>query len=330
MDFVNELSHKWLKAQKELRKVIEKNWRNIVITFSGGKDSTALTLLTFLTLRQIRCQPSLWILYVDTQVDSPPLREAVDRSFEVFNILAKRENINVRTQVLAPDIHHNFWVLLIGKGYPPPSFYFRWCTDKLKIKPIRNFLKDLYQSEGFYPLVLTGIRLKESSNRIKNIVKKIKDERWIKFIKDCWMYAPLLEFESSEIWDFISWNEDFWKVSFDYLRDLYLFSSNGLSTFRTGCWVCTLVRHDKSLEKLSDRYPHLKQMVSFRHYLLRIKDRKELRMWVSRSGKKYRGPLKLSVRKEILDKLETFLNLPEEIKMEIFRLWEEQEHRTVT
>jgi 3'-phosphoadenosine 5'-phosphosulfate sulfotransferase (PAPS reductase)/FAD synthetase len=30
-----------------------------------------------------------------------------------------------------------------GRGYPSPSTQFRWCTDRLKIHPVSNFIKSV-------------------------------------------------------------------------------------------------------------------------------------------------------------------------------------------
>ena len=57
-----------------------------------------------------------------------------------------------------------FWVNLIGRGYPAPRPKFRWCTERLKIKPSNAFIRDMVRSHGEAILVL-GTRKAESSGR---------------------------------------------------------------------------------------------------------------------------------------------------------------------
>jgi len=38
-------------------------------------------------------------------------------------------------------IKESFWVNIIGRGYPPPSRVFRWCTQRMKIDPVDHFVK---------------------------------------------------------------------------------------------------------------------------------------------------------------------------------------------
>ena len=45
--------------------------------------------------------------------------------------------------LLTPNIEETFWVNLIGKGYPAPNTKFRWCTERMKIRPSDRFLRKL-------------------------------------------------------------------------------------------------------------------------------------------------------------------------------------------
>ena len=55
-----------------------------------------------------------------------------------------------------------FWVNLIGRGYPAPRPKFRWCTERLKIKPSNSFIREVVRENGEAILVL-GTRKAESS-----------------------------------------------------------------------------------------------------------------------------------------------------------------------
>lgn len=47
-----------------------------------------------------------------------------------------------------PKLDETFWINVIGKGYPVPNNAFRWCTDKLKIRPTSNFLLEQIDEKG--------------------------------------------------------------------------------------------------------------------------------------------------------------------------------------
>ena len=59
---------------------------------------------------------------------------------------------------------------LIGKGYPAPRLKFRWCTERLKIKPSNKFIREVVRASGEAILVL-GTRKAESANRAANMAR---------------------------------------------------------------------------------------------------------------------------------------------------------------
>jgi DNA sulfur modification protein DndC len=50
--------------------------------------------------------------------------------------------------LVKPEIEDSFWSLIIGKGYPPPNRWFRWCTTKLKIRPVRKVIDKITSEHG--------------------------------------------------------------------------------------------------------------------------------------------------------------------------------------
>ena len=106
---------------------------------------------------------------------------------------------------------------------------------------------------------------------------------------------------------------------------------------RFGCWCCTIVKVDKSLQRFIDKgSKELEPLREFRDWLVSIRQNPEFRDNKRRNGKVYQksngqygfGPFKLSARQEILRKLlvlqkETGFELitNEELKM-IDTLWD--------
>lgn len=311
--------------EKEIAE-LAKNWKSIAITFSGGKDSTVLTFALLNAFEKSKYQPKkVWILYANTLVEPPPLLQTAQRSLDLFEKLGKQIKISITPKMLIPELKDRFWPLLIGKGYPPPSIRFRWCSNRLKIKPVKNFLRQIKKEYGIFPLVLTGVRLDEGSHRKKNLSKRLIEGKWMKYegLRDCLVYAPLLNIETDEVWEYIEHNEKKWGINMQYLKELYSVASDGINGFRTGCWVCTLVKRDRSLEKLAEKDPVLTPLIEFRKNLLEIRDNKKLRKRIRRNGKSYLGPLTMQTREEIISRIKEVGKLSSEEEELIHETWRE-------
>jgi len=320
--------HSFHLIEKGLNELLHR-CQNVCIVFSGGKDSTALTFSVLNALsRERKKLQKVWIVYVDTLVDPPPLSQAALRSIELFRKLYKDAGIKLSTVILTPPVKDRFWTLLIGKGYPPPSFRFRWCTERLKVRPVKSFLKKLRIETGNYPVVLSGVRLSESPDRRKNLSRHLIKDGWMKYrgLDQCMVYAPLLKLQTAEIWEYLEFNEEKWNISLQHLKDLYLYPAH--IDGRTGCWVCTVVRKDQTLERLAKMSPSLTPLVEFREYLLSIRDDSRLREVVKKDGKSYRGPLKMHVRESILNRLTKFLKLSPEEREIIRTIWQNEQRGT--
>jgi len=145
------------------------------IAWSGGKDSTVLlTMVVWILLsarearrgafiinaeitallRLLRAPKSLTVLYADTRMEIPPLWQAAcsirDELTDKAADLAENGCTLVVRTVMAP-IDHRFFVYMLGRGVPPPSTRFRWCTDKLKIQPMAEELRRLVEAERQTP-----------------------------------------------------------------------------------------------------------------------------------------------------------------------------------
>ena len=77
---------------------------------------------------------------------------------------AGEQGLPIAPHKLTPEVEDSFWVNLIGKGYPAPRKKFRWCTERLKIRPSNKFIRDVVRQNGEAILVL-GTRKAESQRR---------------------------------------------------------------------------------------------------------------------------------------------------------------------
>jgi 3'-phosphoadenosine 5'-phosphosulfate sulfotransferase (PAPS reductase)/FAD synthetase len=68
-------------------------------------------------------------------MELPPLRNA---AMGVMDVLRAK---GYRCQVVLPEMADRFFVYMFGRGVPPPSNTFRWCTSQIKIEPMLAALK---------------------------------------------------------------------------------------------------------------------------------------------------------------------------------------------
>ena len=122
------------------------NSSKVILSFSGGKDSTACGLI--LEENNIPFQP----VFMDTGWEHPVVLEYIRQEIE------PRWG---RVEIIKSHKYPGGMAEIINKKGIFPSRRIRWCTEELKIKPWRRYLKSL---DG--PVVsVVGIRRQESKSR---------------------------------------------------------------------------------------------------------------------------------------------------------------------
>lgn len=238
-----------------------------VLGYSGGKDSTATLQLVWMSLQRLspeKRKKTVHIINTDTLVESPIIAKWVEKSLKVMQDTADRENLPIVTHRLTPKIDNTFWVNFLGRGYPFPRKKLRWCTDRLKIRPVNDFIKTKISEYGEIILLL-GTRKAESAQRAKTMTKYEK-----KRVRELLspnptlanelVFSPLENWTDDDVWFFLMQYQNPWGYSNTDLLTLYRgatadnecplmvekdLPSCGKSRF--GCWVCTMVEQDKSM-----------------------------------------------------------------------------------
>ena len=139
----NEIIDQYLHADETLRP-----W---IIGFSGGKDSTVLLQLVWNAIKSIPAEMRKRELHVvcnDTMVENPIITEYVHGVLEKIKDAALRQSLPIYVQKTIPRLEDSFWLNVLGKGYPAPNNMFRWCTERLKIKPTSRFLIEKVSENG--------------------------------------------------------------------------------------------------------------------------------------------------------------------------------------
>jgi DNA sulfur modification protein DndC len=158
-------------------------------------------------------------------------------------------------------------VNLIGKGYPAPRKKFRWCTERMKINPSNKFIRDMVRQSG-EAILLLGTRKAESQRRQRTMEKHEKRrvrERLTPNSKlpNSLVYTPIEDWSNDDVWLFLMQVKNPWGHTNKSLLGMYQgasadgecplvvdSSTPSCGDSRFGCWVCTLVDKDRSMEAM--------------------------------------------------------------------------------
>lgn len=238
-----------------------------VIGYSGGKDSSAVLQLVWMAIEELPSEERskrIHVITTDTLVENPIVSSWVIKSINRMNTRAREKNLPISAQLLTPDIESTFWVNMLGRGYPAPRNNFRWCTDRLKIKPSNTYIKELVKEHG-EAILLLGMRKAESSAR-SSIMNKY-EERQVRdrlnpssSLPNCLVYPLIGEWSNDDVWLFLLQYQNPWGHNNKDLLTMYAgatadgecpvvvdTSTPSCGNSRFGCWVCTLVEEDKSM-----------------------------------------------------------------------------------
>ncbi len=242
-----------------------------IIGYSGGKDSTVCVQLVWEALQQLpveKRQKPVYVISTDTLVENPVVASWVSNSLEKMEAVAKAAALPILPNRLVPKLSDRFWVNLIGKGYPSPRPRFRWCTERLKIQTATTFIRNLAETNGEAIMVI-GTRRAESAARAKSMDKYAGSSREhlsrnadLKLSR-VWIYTPIGDWSNDDVWEYIGTHENPWGVDSSELISLYrgatpdnecpVITDTGTQSCgdsRFGCYVCTMVSQDKSMQAM--------------------------------------------------------------------------------
>lgn len=232
-----------------------------MIGYSGGKDSTATVQLVWMAIERLPAEmrkKPIHIMNTDTLVESPIVSRWVKKSLEQMKVVGKEKAMPFVPEQLTPDFNNTFWVNLIGRGYPFPRKKYRWCTDRLKIQPVNNFIRNKIAEHGEVILVL-GTRKQESARRNRTMVN-LEKKRVRELLSpnptlaNELVFSPLENWSDDDVWVFLMQYKNPWGYSNVDLLTMYRGASAdnecplmvdkslpSCGKSRFGCWVCTMV-----------------------------------------------------------------------------------------
>ena len=219
-EFFNKYVSNFIKANKfrlsyivdEANEFIKKTSSNIeeekiVLSFSGGKDSTVVADLVIKALGN----PNLVHIFGDTTLEFPSTLQYIERY---------RQNHLQAIFHIVKNNDQNF--MSVCEDIGPPARMMRWCCSMFKTGPITRVLNDIYRDESI--LTYYGIRKSESVSRSK--YNRIEgDSEFVKIQKQV-VASPIFFWKDIDIWLYIL------TTGIDF-NDAY---RKGYD--RVGCWCC--------------------------------------------------------------------------------------------
>ena len=258
------------KLTQEIRELYCQDEIPWIIGISWGKDSSCVLQLIWnaiATLPPEKRKKIIHVITTDTLVENPIVAAWVKICMDKLKVAAKNQQMPFQPDLLKPLNKETFWACLIGKGYPAPRRGFRWCTDRMKIQPVNNFIRNRIRVSG-EAIVVLGTRKAESSKRAatmkKYAVGRLRDRisPHANFPNSL-VYTPIEDWSTEEVWMYLMQWDNPWGGSNKDLFTMYRgatadnecplvvdTSTPSCGDSRFGCWVCTMVSKDKSMEAM--------------------------------------------------------------------------------
>lgn len=294
-----------------------------VVTFSGGKDSSTVLHLTVEVIEELKKEnkdkKTVYIVSSDTRVEMPVIDKYFHKKLDEIKKFINKNKLNMQVAVVSPESKDSYWPLLLGRGYPSPNQSFRWCTDRLKIKPATKFLTSLSTNNKSI-LMLLGVRSDESQARSESIEKRDRNHRGLvkhDNVPNAFVLSPVKDWTNPEVWSFLSTYKAPWGSHNDMMK-LYDKGSGesdcnialnpespSCGKTRFGCWVCTVVSKDKSMENMlrnkEDQW--MSPLHEYRNMLEEYRYDDKRRQTIRRNGQKGHGPFTMATRQLLFEEL---------------------------
>lgn len=303
-----------------------------VIGYSGGKDSSCVVQLVWNALSKLekhqRNKP-VYVITSDTLVETPAIEQHLATSIEQISRAALEQELPIQAHTVKPKTNDTFWVNILGRGYPAPYTNFRWCTDRLKIQPTTVFIQDRVAEYGEV-VILLGARKAESNTRAQ-----VMDRRTLvgeslsrhNELPNAFVFTPVEDWSTEDVWTYLLNSKSPWGFNNRELVTMYRNAQSGECPLvidkstpscgggRFGCWTCTVVSRDRSMENMIDNGEEwMRPLLQFRDFLTSTQEpetkstyrehrRRSGRVeWAESEGKKKLiwGPYKMEWRYEFL------------------------------
>lgn len=281
-----------------LKSLFKQNY--ILSSGLSGKDSAVVTHCAVEALKQAKeedpsCLGELYIVTTNTSIDNFEVHNFIMTLHEAAREFAAEHDLPIYTKELKPKLFNLPMVEYIGRGKLLRTMQTasrgRDCTIDWKINPVKQYLSELsetYQTEKI--VSISGTRDAESVARANNIAKRGESIDVLARTELGLTLAPIKDWSISDVWALIGQIEDDMIDSFigehaKGLRKHYSAGNGGTCDIyfgnnksndkscgaRFGCFLCSLVKDDKSLENQidssPDTYGYMSSLIDLRRFM---------------------------------------------------------------
>ena len=225
----------------EIKKFINQSWDSVVVSISGGKDSSVLMQYWSENLKHIK---NVYFLHAVVDIDWDETKQVVieqarhfgveDKLHFVQAVDLKGKTIGIVDILERPKMSKG---KLVENMFPSKPC--RWCTSAVKRSPIHRFLTKLQGRT----IVLIGERAEESDERAAlNAIRPL--EKLSKRGREIVDFSPLLPCSEREVWSIIESNK------------IPVHPCYNLGVSRASCAVC-IFSSDKEIGIAGNHAPHI-------------------------------------------------------------------------
>ncbi|MBC8739789.1 phosphoadenosine phosphosulfate reductase family protein [Paraburkholderia sp. UCT31] len=306
------LDEKIGRAVKAIRTLFQQSLA-VSISFSGGKDSSALMHLTMeaaIASQAAGEAPHVVVFSSDTGVENPEVA-----------LLLRREHDKIRSHLTLYGIQHEVlltqpslaasWPVRVLSGSKLPSFpgNSHDCAVDFKVKPIRSARNAVFNALGKERTVtLIGTRFEESAERSRNMTQR-GELAHTPYLNDEGekVLSPIAFWTTDDVWELIGLVRAGVVSSYsDFEETFKLYADAGGTSCavvsdaitegikkarggcgaRFGCYVCVAVGNDTSLDTMietDERYSYMSGLNRLRNVIAKTRWDYSKRYWVQRS-----------------------------------------------
>lgn len=268
------------------------------LSFSSGKDSSACANLLFTAAISIIARghtcPPLYVCNADTGVENPVVRALADAELAKMRRFAEHHRLPLQIHVGRPTLSAAYAPRIIGgRALPPYPGVQRDCTQDWKIAVSQRITSAIARgAQADAPPVVTiiGTRASESQARQRNTAarKESAHQIWFSPAGEARL-SPLLDWSTDEVWEYLGecaagahpaysdfadlmdFYADAGASSCVVVADMASAANSKACGARGGCFICTAVAADRSVENMiaahPDRYAYLVPLLAFRDYI---------------------------------------------------------------
>ena len=249
------------------------------IAYSGGKDSSVNAAVIFRAVAMVAPEKrtrKLFLTTASTGVDftTEPTK---DRELEKMQRYIETSGLPIEIVRVKPLRQDTFPFKVLGLGYPlPKSKRNRWCTEAMKLKPMKLARKYTQATTD-----ALGVRLSESAQRAQSIEKHQVSH----YRGENGEIYPIIDFTLDDIWGYSAKHGYPWGDA-EEVSNLYKDATGecGLRKrkagadektddpcgARFGCVVCPVVTIDKSTQEMAKRHPYFQPFVELRNLMIEM------------------------------------------------------------